>query len=91
MTKDEVEALCACLKSGEYDGTHIMRAWIALREQHAEIERLQAAMKGWSSYAWKDRCYVDDVQQYFDSVLKGDAPTSLDGIEVYDEQLGKSP
>jgi len=57
----------------------------------AEIERLQAAMKGWSSYAWKDRCYVDEVQQYFDSVLKGVAPTSLDGIEVYDEKLGKSP
>jgi len=54
-----------------------------------EMERLRAAMKGWSSYAWKDRCYVDDVQQYFDSVLKGDAPTSLDGIEVYDENLGK--
>jgi len=71
------------------DDQHVYSA-LTPEECGREIERLQAAMKGWSSYAWKDQCYVDDVQEYFNSVLEGVAPTSLDGIEVYDEELGKS-
>jgi len=31
-----------------------------------ENERLRGLMKGWSSYAWKDGQYIDDVQGYFD-------------------------
>jgi hypothetical protein len=38
------------------------------------IAHLRAAMSGWTSYAWKDRAYVDDVQEYFDAVMGGTPP-----------------
>lgn len=45
--------------------------------QAEELEKLQKqnealikAMKGWGSYAWKNGEYIDDIQEYFDEVLK---------------------
>ena len=32
MTNDELKVLRMRLKSGEYDGTHIMQAWVAIDE-----------------------------------------------------------
>lgn len=33
-------------------------------------ERNGKVFDGWSSYAWKDGEYVDDVQEYFDSMWR---------------------
>ena len=42
MTKHDSKSndvLIMRLKSGEYDGTHIMKAWITIREQEKELKR----------------------------------------------------
>jgi hypothetical protein len=43
MTPKELRAVATMLKIGEYDGVHIMHAWIALRE-YADLK--EAAEKG---------------------------------------------
>ena len=40
MSKD-LEVLIMRLKSGEYDGTHIMKAWLTIREQDKRIAELE--------------------------------------------------
>lgn len=42
MTDDELKALRSRLKSGEYDGTDIMSAWLALDDLIAERKRSPA-------------------------------------------------
>jgi hypothetical protein len=45
--------------------THVIVPKVA----YDEIERLRSLMQGWSSYAWKDGKYVDDVQEFFNQHL----------------------
>ena len=55
--KDELRELRAALKSGEYDGTHVMRAWIAvdelaaLQEREQKLERAVSVLTG-SNSSW---------------------------------------
>ena len=54
MSEDK-EVLIMRLKSGEYDGTHIMKAWLTIREQDkriAELEKENADVYG----------MLDDIQ-----------------------------
>jgi hypothetical protein len=46
FTAEEVQHIRQRLKSGEYDGTVIMRAWIALEAYADSIERAQPADSG---------------------------------------------
>lgn len=42
----------------------------------AHIEKQRSLMQGWSSYAWKDGKYIDDVQEYFDEQMRRDERTT---------------
>jgi len=33
-----------------------------------EVVALREALSGWNGYSWKDGEYIDDLQEYFDSV-----------------------
>jgi len=41
----------------------------SLREEN---KKLHKAMTGWDSFAWKDGEYIDEIQEYFDGILKGE-------------------
>jgi hypothetical protein len=34
------------------------------------LSDVEAMLKGWSGYAWKDGQYIDSVQEYFDRALR---------------------
>ena len=35
-----------------------------------KIEKLKDAIKGWSGYAWKNGKYIDDLEEFFENVIK---------------------
>jgi hypothetical protein len=59
ITKQSLHACCYCPACFEI--------WTDWQQNH--IDKLEALLHGWRSYAWKDEKYIDDIQEYFDTEL----------------------
>lgn len=44
---------------------------IPVKISKAQLIDIEKVTTGWDGYAWKDGEYIDDIQEYFDSKLKG--------------------
>ena len=73
MTPKELRAVATMLKIGEYDGVHIMNAWIALREYADLKELLQAKFTSGNSVP-VERIVITRAEVAPLLALKGDKP-----------------
>ena len=62
-----LDTLCGALKSGEYDGNHIMQAWLLCGEvkqlqlaNQSLREAAKAVIERWDSPNWKDAKHTRD-------------------------------